>query len=49
MTNIDTIIKNNNKKIKTKNKINKDEPCNCRKNQTCPLEAGEFGAENIVY
>ena len=27
------------------NKVNKDESCNCRKKETCPLEGGE----NVIY
>ena len=49
MTNIETIIKNHNKKLINNNKITKDESCNCRKKQTCPLEGGECRAENVIY
>ena len=41
MTNIETTIDNK--------KITKDESCNCRKRQTCPLEGGECRAENLIY
>ena len=33
MTNIETIIKNYNKKLINNNKVNKDESCNCRKKE----------------
>ena len=48
MKNIETIIKNNYKKIINNNKVNKDESCNCRKKET-PLDRGEFKAENLIH
>ena len=49
MRNIETIIKNHNKKLINNNRINKDEPCRCRKKQTCPLEGAECKAEYLIY
>ena len=49
MTNIETIIKNHNKKIINNKKINKDEPCNCRKKKTCSLEGEECRPENVIW
>ena len=49
MTNIEAIIKNQNKKLINNNKVNKDESCNCRKKETCPLNRGECKAENVIY
>ena len=49
MANIETIIKNHNKKVINNNKVNKDESCNCRKKETCPLEGVECRAENVIY
>ena len=49
MPNIETVIKNHNKKLINNNKENKDESCNCRKKQTCPLEGGKCRAENVIY
>ena len=48
MTNIETIIKNHKKKVINNNKVKKDEPCNYRKKETCPLEE-ECRAENVAY
>ena len=49
MTNIETIIKNHNKKLINNNEVNKDESCNCRKKEACPLNGGECRAENVIY
>ena len=49
MTNIETIIKNHNKKQINNNKINKDESCNCRNKKTCTLVGGECRVENVIY
>ena len=49
MTNIETIIKNHKKKLINNNRINKDESCNCRKKQICPLEGGKCRVENVIY
>ena len=49
MTNIYTTIKNHNKKLINNNKITKDESCNFRKKQTCPLEGEECRAGNLIY
>ena len=49
MPNMETVIKNHNKKLTNNNKKNKDESCNCRKKQKCPLEGGECRAENVIY
>ena len=49
MTNIETIIKNYNKKLINNNKVNKDESCNCRKKEIRPLDGGECRAENVIY
>ena len=49
MTNIETIIKNHNKKLINNNEVNKDESCNCRMKETCPLDGGECRAENVIY
>ncbi len=49
MTNIETIIKNHNKKLINNNEVNKDESCNCRKKEECPLNGGECSAENVIY
>ena len=29
--------------------VNKDESCNCRKRETCPLDEGKCRAENAIY
>ena len=49
MTNIETAINLDNKKQINNNKINKNESCNCRKKQTCPLDGEECRAENVSY
>ena len=49
MTNIETIKENHNKKLINNNEVNKDESCNCRKKEACPLNGGECRAENVIY
>ena len=46
MKNIETIIKNHNKKQINNNEVNKDKSCNCRNKEACPMDGGECRADN---
>lgn len=48
LPNIETIIKNHNKKLTNNNK-NEDETCNCRSKDKCPLKGGNCRAKNVIY
>ena len=49
LPNIETIIKNHNKKITNDNKNSEDETCNCRDKEKCPLKGGLCRAKNVIY
>ena len=49
LPNIETIIKNHNKKITNDNKNSEDETCNCRDKEKCPLKGGMCRAKNVIY
>ena len=46
MKNIETIIKNHYKKLINNNEVNKDESCNCRKKEACPLDGLNLPGNN---
>lgn len=49
LPNIETIIKNHNKKLTNCNKNDEDETCNCRNKEKCPLKGGNCRAKNVIY
>ena len=50
MPNIETIIKNQNRKLINNNKKETlNESCNCRNQATWPLKDGNFRTESVIY